>query len=137
MTTVENELTLMIEAVRDATEQLRKAKSVIERQEALIAGWKDLAQRGTEALKDLTKVVKAQNDNLAKCKERMLEQAVTYEGEQLYYSHPDSKNHELCRIANERLNGVYAVMPTLFGMSQRECIELVRDTHRQRKEAAK
>jgi hypothetical protein len=58
----------------------------------------------------------------------MLEQAVNYENEQLFYSRGDSANHDLCRIANERLNGIYSVMPALFGKGQRECIDLVRMT---------
>jgi len=128
MPNYEDEVAKLMIAVRDSTDKMREARAVIERQNEAASKWSELVRKAHQLADNAIADLKRRNAEVANAQRVMLEQAVLYENEQLYYSHPDSKNHELCRIANERLNGIYSVMPALFGKSQRECIDLVRST---------
>jgi hypothetical protein len=115
-------------AVQDAADKMREAKAIIDRQNEANARWQALVSKAHAVARDAIAEVEDRDRTLRVAKQLMLEQAVRYENEQLYYSHHDSENHELCRIANERLNGVYSVMPVLFKKTPAECIDLVRTT---------
>ena len=128
MNELTDEINNLLATLRDAAQQIRDAKAMIDKQNAAAERWLALVKKSNALADQAITELKKRNEALTSAKRTMLEQAVRYENEQLYYSHNDSKNHDLCRIANERLNGVYAVMPTLFNKSQRECIDLVRET---------
>lgn len=114
------------DAIRAAKDTALAYKEQTERALSTAGRFRDQAKDALSLANDwqlqYRKLLKERTDT----RRKVLEYAIQLEREQMAYSRNETRDHHLLRIANERLNGVYGCMPSLFDMPQHECIDMVR-----------
>lgn len=132
MSDMRNDHDAMVIALTDARDAIKTAHSAVQESRDLARKAVENAEKANSLMHDAFSLAREWQGLAEKLKaerevarEAMLEWAIRLEVEQQRCSGHDDRHADL-RVANERLNGVYGCMPSLFNMTQAECMDMVR-----------